>query len=75
MRGRVLFQRTIRIAILLMAFQMVGTFFPFFVLPQETFTGTVLTPTMEGQYIIKNIVLIAAAIVVGSHTRDRRGGK
>lgn len=58
--------QTIRLGIALMACQMVGTFFPFVVLPQLTYTSTLLTPTMEGQYIVKNFVLIAAAIAIGS---------
>jgi len=29
-------------------------------------------PTLEGQYIIKNLVLIAAAIVVGATVRGGR---
>jgi hypothetical protein len=29
-------------------------------------------PTLEGQYIIKNVVLITAAIVVGATVRDGR---
>lgn len=66
-----LFKKTIRIAVFIMALQMVGTFFPFFMLPELTFNGSIFYPTMEGQYIIKNIVLIAAAILVGSHARDK----
>ena len=60
----------VRLALLMMACQMVGTFFPFVILPEMTMIDTILVPTMEGQYILKNVVLIAAAMVVGAHTRD-----
>lgn len=59
-----------RLALVLMAGQMIGTFTPFLWLPDETFRTTILVPTMEGQYILKNVVLIAAAIAVGSHVRE-----
>jgi len=60
----------VRVALVLMAGQMVGTFFPFIILPEMTMSQTILVPTMEGQYILKNFVLIAAAMVVGAHARD-----
>jgi uncharacterized membrane protein YkgB len=59
----------IRVGIFLMAIQMVGTFLPLVLLPEVTWTGF-MTLTLEGQYIIKNLVLISAALVVGSHVRD-----
>lgn len=62
--------RANRLALVLMATQMAGTFLPFIVLPAETYTRSILVPTIEGQYIIKNVVLIAAAIAVGSRVRD-----
>ncbi len=60
----------VRVALILMAMQMIGTFFPFVVLPDTTMQSGILVPTMEGQYILKNIVLIAGAMVVGAQTRD-----
>jgi len=60
----------IRFGIALLAPQMVGTFLPLFLLPDATFqAGRVLIPTLEGQYIIKNLVIIAAAIMVGATLR------
>lgn len=52
--------------LLLLYFQMAGTFLPMVFFPHEIFVGSVLIPTMEGQYIIKNLVLISAGIVIGS---------
>jgi hypothetical protein len=40
--------------------------------PAETFTRFPYAPTLEGQYIIKNVVLIAAAMVVGATVRGGR---
>jgi uncharacterized membrane protein YkgB len=67
-----LFHKTVRIAIALLAVQMVGTFMPLFLLPSVTFqTGYVpWAPTLEGQYIIKNLLIIAAALVVGGTVRQ-----
>lgn len=36
------------------------------VFANEIFSHSVFVPTIEGQYIIKNLVLISAGIVIGS---------
>jgi uncharacterized membrane protein YkgB len=59
----------LRIAILLLFLQMPGTILPLFLLPEVTFTVPPYAPTLEGQYIIKNVILISAAIVVGGTVR------
>ena len=66
-----LFHRTIRIAIGLLALQMVGTLLPLVILPEVTFQEGRLPygPTMEGQYIIKNLLIISAALVIGGTLR------
>lgn len=68
-----LFRPTVRIAIALLAMQMVGTFLPLFLLPGVTFQpGRIpYAPTMEGQYIVKNLLIISAALVVGGTVRRR----
>jgi len=61
-----LFQKTTRIAIILLLTQMVGTFMPLVFLPEVTFqSNNILLPTLEGQYIIKNLIIISAALVLG----------
>ena len=61
-----LFKETIRIAIALLFLQMFGTFMPLVVLPEIVYqNNNLLLPTMEGQYIVKNIMIISAALVVG----------
>ena len=61
--------RWMRVTLLLLFVQMAGTVTPLFLLPSETFVRFPLVPTLEGQYIIKNIVLVAAAIVLGATVR------
>lgn len=70
-----LFHKTLRIAIALLAMQMVGTFLPLFVAPGVTFQPGRFpyAPTLEGQYIVKNLLIISGALVVGGTVRQRRG--
>jgi uncharacterized membrane protein YphA (DoxX/SURF4 family) len=58
-----------RITLLLLFLQMAGTFTPIFLFPAEVFTRIPYAPTLEGQYIIKNVVLISAGIVIGATVR------
>jgi uncharacterized membrane protein YphA (DoxX/SURF4 family) len=62
----------LRLALALLFAQMAGTLTPLLLFPSLTFTKFPLAPTMEGQYILKNLVLISAAIVIGA---TLRGGK
>jgi uncharacterized membrane protein YphA (DoxX/SURF4 family) len=64
--------RFLRATLALLAVQMLGTLTPLFLFPNETWTGFPYAPTLEGQYIIKNVVLIAAAMVVGATVRGGR---
>lgn len=61
--------RWLRAVLFLLAVQMLGTLTPLVLFPAETFTVFPLAPTLEGQYIIKNIVLIGAAMVIGATVR------
>ncbi len=58
-----------RATLLLLWLQMVGTVTPLFLFPAEAFTRFAYAPTLEGQYIIKNIVLVSAGIVIGATVR------
>ncbi|TVR88385.1 MAG: hypothetical protein EA416_13510 [Trueperaceae bacterium] len=68
-----LFRSTLRIAVALLFLQMVGAFMPLVILSDVTFQAGRFpyAPTMEGQYIIKNLVIIAAALVLGGTVRNR----
>jgi uncharacterized membrane protein YkgB len=65
--------RFLRITLLLLWLQMAGALLPLVLFPDETFARFPLVPTLEGQYIIKNLVIISAAIVVGGGVRRQRG--
>lgn len=54
----------LRVTVLLLYMQMAGTIFPLFVFPDETFYQIPFIPTIEGQYIIKNIIILSAALVI-----------
>ncbi|MFG0274189.1 MAG: hypothetical protein ACF8QF_03945 [Phycisphaerales bacterium] len=70
-----LFRPTLRFAIGLLALQMVGTFMPLVMLPAVTFQEGRIPYglTMEGQYIVKNLLIISAAMVVGGTVHPRGG--
>lgn len=68
-----LYRPLLREGIFLLLVQMAGTLLPLILLPDVVYGNIpLLTLTLEGQYIIKNLVIIAAAIVVGSHVRDNK---
>jgi hypothetical protein len=54
------------VGLFLLAVQMPGTFLPLVLLPEVCFTTFPFDLTLEGQYIVKNLVLIGAGLVVGS---------
>ena len=62
----------LRAVLLLLIVQMMGTVTPLALFPAETFTRFPYAPTLEGQYIIKNVVLVAAGIVIGATVRGGR---
>lgn len=66
-----LYRPTIRIALALLFLQMPGTMLPLVLLPGVTFSSFPFGLTLEGQYIIKNLTLISAALVVGGTARAR----
>ena len=58
-----------RATLFLLFAQMLGTLLPLFFFPARTFASVPFVPTLEGQYIIKNLVLISAGIVIGATVR------
>ncbi len=59
----------IRLSIFLLFLQMPGTFLPLILLPGVCFVEFPLGLTLEGQYIIKNLIIISSAIVVGGSVK------
>ncbi|MGL4611153.1 MAG: DoxX family membrane protein [Trueperaceae bacterium] len=61
----------LRATLFLLFLQMLGTLTPLVLFPTETFMLAPFSPTLEGQYIIKNLVLIASGIVIGATVRSK----
>ncbi len=59
------FPRLLRVGIALLFLQMPGTFLPMVLLPEVCWVSFPFVLTMEGQYIVKNLVIIGAALVLG----------
>jgi uncharacterized membrane protein YkgB len=58
------YQRT---TLFLLWSQMVGAWSPLIIFPHEMFVSFPLVLTLEGQYIVKNLVLIAASFILAAH--------
>jgi uncharacterized membrane protein YkgB len=66
------FSLALRLTLLLLWIQMIGTFSVLVVQPDVAFQGgNPLLLTTEGEFVIKNLVLIAGGLVVGSTVRRR----
>ena len=61
-----------RWALFLLLIHMITTFGPLFFLPLETWQSF-MVPTLEGQYIIKNLAIIATAIGLVSRLKPAHG--
>ena len=61
-----------QLTLLLLFLQMPGTALPLIILPEKVWTMFPYGLSLEGQYIIKNLVLISAGLVLGATVR---GGK
>lgn len=64
--------KALRVTLLLLFVQMLGTLLPLVIFPADTFKVFPIIPTLQGQFIMKNLVLLAAGIFIGSTVR---GGK
>lgn len=58
--------RGLRLALGLLVVQMVGILSPIVLLPGEMFRADPIAPTLAGQYVIKDIILGAAVLVVAA---------
>ena len=65
--------RWMRLALWLLAIEFVGILAPVFVLPGRLFAGPDHAPTLEGQYVLKDVILVAAGLVIAAGTF--RGGR
>lgn len=62
--------RFMRVTLLLLFLQMPGTALPLVLLPDIVWTVFPHGLTLEGQYIVKNLVLIGAGLVLGGRVRE-----
>jgi uncharacterized membrane protein YkgB len=67
-------KRWMRLAIWLLAVQLVGILAPLVLLTGRLFGGPHGAPTLEGQYVLKDIILVAAGMVIAAGT-FRGGGR
>jgi putative oxidoreductase len=65
--------RWMRLAVWLLAVQLVGVLAPIVLLTGRLFSGPHHAPTLEGQYVLKDIILVAAGLVIAAGTF--RGGR
>jgi putative oxidoreductase len=64
-------RRWMRVALALLAVELIGILSPLVLLPGEMFRGP-LAPTLEGQYVLKDVVVAAAGLVVAARTLGAR---
>jgi uncharacterized membrane protein YkgB len=64
--------RYLRAGIALLGVAMVGVLSPLVLFTDELFAGPGFAPTLEGQYVLKDIVLLAAWLVVAAAVLGRR---
>jgi uncharacterized membrane protein YkgB len=65
--------RWMRLAVWLLAAQLLGILAPIVLLTGRLFSGPHHAPTLEGQYVLKDIILVAAGMVIAAGTF--RGGR
>lgn len=61
-----IFRLVPRLVLLLFTLQMLGTFLAFFIVPGQIFEGNLLTLTVLGEFVVKNLVLLAAGLSVAA---------
>jgi len=64
--------RYLRVTLVLLGFQMVGAMSPLLLFSGDLFAGPYHAPTLEAQYIIKDVVLVSVGLVLGATLHGRR---
>lgn len=62
----------LRVTVYLLIVQLIGIMSPLVLLPGRLFAGPFHAPTLEGQYVLKDVILVAAAMVVATGFRGAR---
>lgn len=58
--------RGLRGAVYLLVVQLAGILSPIVLLPGRLFSGAGIAPTLEGQYVLKDIIIVGAALVLAA---------
>ena len=58
--------RGMRGAVYLLVIQLAGILSPIVLLPGRLFSGAGIAPTLEGQYVLKDIIIVGAALVLAA---------
>ncbi|MFF8961690.1 DUF417 family protein [Streptomyces globisporus] len=72
--GLIIGRRLLRPALVAFFLHMGGVFSTLFLLPDAMWQPHSPAPTMEGQYVVKNVVLVAVCLVVAAHEWSRGSG-
>jgi putative oxidoreductase len=64
--------RALRGVMYLLAIELVGILAPVVVLGDRLFSGPHNAPTLQGQYVLKDVILVAAVLVVAATVRGAR---
>ena len=64
--------KALRATLVLLAFHMLGTSMPILLFPREVFKIIPVVPTLEGQYIFKNMILASAGLVLWAKANGAR---
>lgn len=67
-----LLKKCLRLTLGLLWLQMAGVFFAIIIAPSQIFVGSPFFLTMEGEFIVKNIVFIGASLVIGGQAFVRK---
>jgi uncharacterized membrane protein YkgB len=60
----------VRVGLLLIAVRLPGTLLALVLRPDVCWTDTFAVPTIQGQYLVKDLILFSAAMIIGGTVRD-----
>ena len=69
--GCFLIKKAVGLGLIMLAFHLPGTFLSFFVVPERCFVRFPFVLTTEGEFILKNLVIISAGISLVGLRRER----
>ncbi len=64
--------RYLRLGVTLLGIAMLGVLSPLVLFPDRLFAGPAYAPTLEGQYVLKDLILLAAGLVVAAGAQGGR---